>query len=277
MQLSAFPAWFAGYLVFVAFACGAVAGSALECLAWRIVHREPWAGGRSHCPACGHTLGFFDLIPVFSWLALRGRCRYCGARIGAQHVLCEALMGGAFVCLLARFGVGIALLRGLVFTCMLFPAALCDLSTFEIPDRFAAIGAAAWALLLPFSPEGWRSTLFSGLLGAAAVAAGVWLVSKALEKRMGCETMGGGDIKLYALAGLYLGAAANLLNVLVSCILGLLFSALARRLSAKGAGAETPDDLPAGAFPFGPAIALSSWLCLLAGQALIGWYWHLFV
>lgn len=276
MPLSSFPLWFAAYLAVLAFVLGGIAGSALECLAWRIVHHESWAaGGRSHCPACGHTLGLFDLIPVFSWLALRGRCRYCGKKIGVQHLLCELLMSFVFLALLVRYGVSVSLALGLLLSCMLLPAALCDLETFEIPDRFAVIGAAGWALLLPLAAGGWRHALVQGL-GGAALAAGVWAVAKAMEKRLGAAAMGGADIQLYALAGLYLGPALNLFNIALSCVVGLALSGAARRAGAQARAAQGNEDIPAAAFPFGPAIALSTVLCYLAGDAAVAWYWQLF-
>ena len=80
------------YLIAVCALFGLVMGSALNCLAYRIAHKEKWSGGRSRCPDCGHTLKAADLIPLFSYLFLKGRCRYCGKKISPRYPIAEALL-----------------------------------------------------------------------------------------------------------------------------------------------------------------------------------------
>ena len=81
------------YLLTLAVLLGLVMGSALNCLAWRMAHGEKWSGGRSRCPQCGHELNALDLVPLFSYLFLRGRCRYCGERISPRYALAELTLG----------------------------------------------------------------------------------------------------------------------------------------------------------------------------------------
>lgn len=257
MSLSAMPPWLAAYVLFLAGLMGACGASALSCLAVRLCRKESWLRGRSRCDACGHELKARDLIPIVSYLALRGRCRYCKEKIGALSFAGEVLLAGVFAALVVRYGISLKLLKALVLVVVLYPAALCDLETFQIPDRFAVAGAVGWLLLLPFA-ENWRQTLSQGLWGSLGVAGliGVvsWMVSRGWKK----DVMGGGDLKLYALTGLYLGPWLNLLNVMVSCVVGLLFH------NAFAARAAKDEELPEGAFPFGPAIALSTLFCMLA-------------
>ena len=80
------------YCCFVAAALGAVMGSFLNCAAWRIAHDQSFLKGRSRCPECGHVLGVPDLVPLFSWLFLRGKCRYCGAKVSVRYFLTELFM-----------------------------------------------------------------------------------------------------------------------------------------------------------------------------------------
>ena len=108
------------YCCCVAAVLGAVMGSFLNCAAWRIAHGESFLKGRSHCPACGHVLEPLDLIPVFSWLFLRGKCRYCGTKVSARYVLAELFMALVTVVCLLRFGLTVLCLRNYIFLCCLF-------------------------------------------------------------------------------------------------------------------------------------------------------------
>ncbi len=91
------------YCCVMAFALGAVFGSFLNCAAWRIAHGESFLRGHSRCPACGHALGLPDLVPIFSWLFQRGRCRYCGVKISVRYPLTELAFGLITLLCLLRF------------------------------------------------------------------------------------------------------------------------------------------------------------------------------
>ena len=271
---------------------GAAMGSFLNCAAWRITRGESFLRGRSRCPACGHTLGWTELIPVASWLVQRGRCRACGERVSPRYPLTELAFALVSVLCFLRFGPTVLCLRNYVFLCCLFCLTLTDLDDMIIPDGCHIIAAAAWLLALPFPFPGWRDTLLR-LLAAVVYAGALLGISLLLERRLGREALGGGDVKLFAVAALYLGFAGTLFALLLSCVLGLLLHALSgRRGHAGGAeeasddagqpagGAESPDDAeepPDGrAFPFGPSIALAAAVMLLYGEPLVGWYLNLF-
>ncbi len=250
------------YVLFLAFALGACVGSFLDCAAGRSARGENPLKGRSHCDGCGRTLEFFDLIPIFSWLFLRGRCRRCGAKIGARCVIVETLCACVFASVLWRFGFSWTCLELLILGCALVYLSLVDLETMELPGAPMAVAAGSFLLFL-FAHDDPLRRLLWGLLGALAIGGGVLLVSLIADKVMGRETMGGGDIKLLALLGLYVGPDGGLLLVIAACFTGLLFAGASR----VGRGKE---------FPFGPAIALAAWPVLLFGESILRWYWSLF-
>ena len=136
------PLWVKVYICLVAFLLGAVMGSALNCLAFRIVRGQKWSGGRSACPHCGHTLGAKDLIPVASFLLLRGKCRYCGAKLARRYFLAEVLLGACYVTLVVRFGISFDTISAMVLCSCLLSLSLVDLDIQIIPDRFLLIPAA---------------------------------------------------------------------------------------------------------------------------------------
>ena len=216
------------YCCAVAAVLGAAFGSFLNCAAWRIARGESFWTGRSRCPACGHTLGAPDLVPVLSWLVLRGRCRHCAARIPVRYLLVELFFAAVTVACLLRCDLTMLCLRNWVFLGCLFLLTLTDLDAMIIPDGCHIVALLAWLAALPF-------------VG------------------MGRDTMGGGDIKLMAVVGLYLGPIGALFALVLACVIGLLFHALRRGEEARP-------------FPFGPSIAVATAAMLLFGAPLVAWY-----
>ena len=144
----------AAILIGFAAVLGACLGSFVNCLAWRTVHGESVLAGRSHCTSCGHALGPLDLVPVVSWLALRGRCRHCGKRVSSRYVVAEALLAAVFVALLVVYGAGPAWVAYAALACVLLAAALVDLDTFTIPNGFVVAVVGLWALMMAASAAG---------------------------------------------------------------------------------------------------------------------------
>ena len=248
------------YSCVVAAILGAVFGSFLNCAAWRLAHKEPFWKGRSHCPACGHALGAPDLVPVLSWLFLRGKCRHCGAKISVRYPLTELFFAAVTVVCLLRFDLTPLCLRNWVFLCCLFCLSLVDLECYEIPDGCHIISAAAWVIALPFLGMSLREILIH--VGAGVGFGGaLLLISLAMDAILHKDSMGGGDIKLFAVMGLYLGPAASLFALVLACILGLLFQVIRK---AVGTGEEQ--------IPFGPSIAAATAIMLLWGDAPVRWY-----
>ena len=247
------------YCGVLAFALGAVFGSFLNCAAWRIAHNESFLHGRSHCPDCGHVLSAPDLVPIFSWLFLGRKCRYCKAKISARYMLTELFFAMVSLLSLLRWDLSPEYLRNMVLACCLFCLSLVDLESYEIPNGCLVIAVISWLAALPFIGMGKTQILLHLLtgIGYGAIMLGLTLL---LDKIMGKETMGGGDIKLFAVTGLYLGAAASLFALFFSCILGLLVGVLRKK---QGKSEQ---------IPFGPSIALASYMMLLYGDRLVNWY-----
>lgn len=246
------------YSLFLCFFIGLVMGSFLNCAAMRISHGESFIKGRSHCMSCGHLLGTADLVPLFSWLFLRGRCRYCGSKISARYPLTELIMGLASLCCLLRCDISLLALRNWLFVCVLFLLSLVDLEIMEIPDGCILVGIGVWAAFLPFLGNA-SSALKSGIPAMLIFGGGMLLLSLAMDKLLGKESMGGGDIKLIGMSALYLGVVKSLFMLILSCLLGLPMSFQAKNTQDKH-------------FPFGPAIAGAVFVMLLWGDRLTAWY-----
>jgi len=253
------------YSIVIAFVFGTCMGSFLNCAAWRYVNGESVLKGRSHCTSCGHELGLRDLIPVISWLASKGRCRYCGERISARYPITEVLFGIITVFCLLSFDFTVLCLRNYIFLAALFVLTLTDIDAMVIPDGCHIASLAAWVAAEPFLFEGWKNLMYyagAGLL----FGGGLLAVSLALDRAMGRDTLGGGDIKLVAVAGLYLGVIGTLFMLMIACLCGLIYNYLINKTSEKGS-----------AFPFGPWIASASAMMLLFGQPLVDLYMALLI
>lgn len=259
---SFFPPAMTAYALFLAFALGACVGSFLDCCAGRYVRKVPYLTGRSHCDSCGKTLDALDLIPMVSYLVRRGRCRHCGARIAPRCLVTETLTALVYLTTLWALGLTWQTAEVLLLESCLVWLALVDLDAMELPNGPMLFCAVSFlAFLFAYGDPIHR--LWRGLLGGACIGGGVLLVSLIADKVLGRETMGGGDIKLLALLGLYLGPDGGLLLLILACVAGLVLAAVMK------AGKDRE-------FPFGPAIALAAWPCLLVGRRALAWYMGLF-
>ena len=247
------------YCVCLAAVFGAVMGSFLNCAAYRMAHGESFLKGRSRCPKCGHVLGPLELIPVISWVLLKGKCKGCGEKISVRYPVTEVFFAAVTVICLIRFDLTILCLRNYIFLCCLFGLSLTDLESMIIPDGFHIAMLLAWAASLPFMQN---PAAFAGkrLIMAVGFGGAILLVSIALDKALGKESLGGGDIKLIAVSTLYLGAAGMLFSLILSCVAGLIYAAASGSLRNGKA------------FPFGPFIAGACGCMCLFGDPLVNWY-----
>jgi leader peptidase (prepilin peptidase) / N-methyltransferase len=235
---------------------GAVIGSFLNVVAYRLPRHQSLISPTSHCPKCGRPVRLYDNIPIVSWLLLGGHCRSCSEPISPRYPLVEALTAALCVgaVLTHRSAVGIAL--SLVLVLLVVPAALIDLEHRIIPNRITAVGAVlALVLGLALDPGGEPERLI------AAAAAGGFLLLAALAYPGG---MGMGDVKLAAVLGLLLGRAIAP-AILLALLAGVLVGAVV--IAHKGAqeGRKT-------AVPFGPFLALGALVAVFVGQGLVEEY-----
>lgn len=241
--------------LFVA-AFGAMIGSFLTVVAYRVPRAESVVGGRSHCPGCGAQIAAYDNVPVFSWLALRGKSRCCHQRISARYPVTEVTLAALFAAVALRFHDDAGeLALGLVFVSMLLAVTLTDLERRIIPNKILLVGSVIGLVIVAISdPTSVPERL------AAGVGAGGVLFLAALAYPGG---MGMGDVKLAAAIGIFLGVEvipAMLIALLAGSVVGI---AMMIRL---GAAARKQ------AIPFGPFLALGGVVGLLAGHALINAY-----
>ena len=253
------------YCVVIAAIFGACMGSFLNCIAWRSVRGESFMKGHSRCTSCGHELGFKDLIPVFSWLFSGGKCRYCGAKVSVRYPLTELAFALITVLCLLKFDLSLLCLRNYIFLSVLFVLTLTDIDDMIIPDGCHIVAVIAWIAAEPFLFNGWAG--FISHVGAAILfGGGLLAISLILDRIMGRDTLGGGDIKLIAVTGLYLGMIGNLFTLMLACIAGLFFNVITKKSSDEEK-----------AFPFGPWIAGAAAVMLLFGDPLINWYQNLLI
>lgn len=216
--------------------------------------RASWLHGRSACPACGVALGIRDLVPILSWLALRGRCRRCGAPIAVFYPLVEAT---AFLIAAVSFGVleGAAAWLAAGIGWWLLMAASIDLRELRLPDLLTLPLAGA-GLLLALAGSPALVTPGEALLGAVSGFTALAGLAWAYERLRGRAGLGLGDAKLLAAAGAWLGPFELPMVVLLAALVGLAH--------ALAVGAHRRPDRPV---PFGPALTLAFWLRLLQGLA----------
>ncbi len=244
------------YICILAFLFGSCIGSFVNCAADRYVQKESILHGRSHCPVCHHTLGFLDLFPIFSYLFLRGKCRHCGAKIPPRCLLTEITGGLLFLSAALKFGLSWETLESCLLLSALFAVALIDFDTMEIPDGLLLFGAAVFEAFL-FAHDDWMVRLFDGLLGACVFGGGMLLISLVMDAILKKDSLGGGDIKLFAVLGLFLGLSCGLFCLILSCLVGLITVVCSGRK---------------GEFPFGPAITIAAYISLLVGKDAIALY-----
>lgn len=235
---------------------GLFLGSFYNVLALRLLKGESPVYPPSHCPRCGHRLGVWDLIPIFSYVFLRGRCRYCQSRVSPIYLVGESLTALSFYVVYKHLGWQWELLVGWVLASLLVLALLTDLQEKLILDRIT-FPVLALLLLLRFfigdEPLWWY--ISGGLLGAF-----ILLLLAVLSK----GGMGGGDIKLYLAAGVALGPGLTLLSIVLSAFAGTVIGGilqLAGRVRRKQP------------IPFAPFIWFGVMAAYLYGTEL--WHWYL--
>ncbi|MBU2765780.1 prepilin peptidase [Acidithiobacillus ferrivorans] len=247
---------------------GLLIGSFLNVVVHRVPSGESIIHPASHCPLCGHLLRPWENIPVLSWLMLRGRCHGCGNPIAWRYPALELLTGLLSLVVVGQLGLTWQLIPALVLTWVLLALAIIDLETQLLPDRITK-PALLIGLLLNGSalvcPGIALVTPLDALLGACVGYGSLWLLATVYHRATGQHGMGGGDLKLLALIGAWLGWQAVFLTLFIAALSGGL---VALSFLLRGKGRDY-------AMPFGPYLALGGWLMLLWPQAILSGYLHL--
>lgn len=236
---------------------GAVFGSFLNVCILRLPAEQSVVRPPSRCPKCGYGLRWYDNIPVLSWLLLLGKCRKCGAPISVQYPLIELATAGIWAAFAWSGGVSLEAVRGAVFFTILLGIGMTDGREYIIPDEFS-IGGLIIGLALHL-PDGFIGIGHS-ILGAAVGYGILWTVATVGTKVFKEDVMGGGDVKMMAMVGAFIGWAGVLLTIFLGAVLGVVIFVPPAALGNKKL------------VPFGVFLALGAVTTYLFGGAIIDWY-----
>jgi len=251
------------YWIVVAGFLGLIFGSFATVVAYRLPRNESIVTGRSHCPSCGKQIAWYENIPLFSYLSLRGKCRHCGARISPRYPAIELACGVAFAALVWRFGMSFEVAIYAAFFWTLIVLTAIDLEHKLLPNKivFPAFVVGWLLLVVAATIDGDLTPLLEAALGAAVF--GGFLFTVAFIAPAG---MGFGDVKLAFVLGTFLGYAGGLGYTLTGMFLSFMlggFTGIAILLRGGNRKMEVP---------FGPFLAGGSMLAIFTAESLLDWY-----
>ena len=227
------------------------------------IHRLPRQGSivqpASSCPHCGYLLRWFDNIPVLSYALLGGRCRSCKTGISMRYPIVELVTMATFVVHYLTFGLDIILVPRLLFACAMIVLFAIDLEHHLLPNVITLPGIVvglAFSLMLP-------PGFMDALIGVIAGGGVLWLIGEAYYRYSGQEGMGGGDVKMLAMIGAFLGWKLMVMTLVLSSILGSLIGILV--IVVKRGGMKY-------ALPYGTFLSLGALVSSLFGRQILDWY-----
>jgi len=248
-------------MVIIIFFFGLFIGSFLNVCISRIPSGESIAYPPSHCSNCKVRLKPLDLIPIFSYGFLKGRCRYCKNKISLEYPLVELITGFLFALLYLKFGLSFNLIKYLIFTSLVIVIGIIDFKTQDVYLSTTITGGIFGVLIILIEKLLYNHSIIDNLLGALIPAAVISLIV------FTTKGMGEGDIEIAALCGLFLGFRLSILMILLSFVLGGLVGGLLIVFKIK----DKKDYIA-----FGPYIAMSAFLSIIWGNDIILWYFLLF-
>lgn len=242
------------------FLFGAIVGSFLNVCIYRIPAEKSIVSPPSHCPSCGERVRPYDNIPLLSWLLLGGKCRFCRARISVRYPLVELLTALLTLFLFREYGFSADFAALFLFSAALVVITFIDLDHQIIPDIISLPGIPLGFAFSFFLPQvGWKNSMIGILAGGGSLL----IVAYAYELITRKEGMGGGDIKLLAMMGAFLGWKSIPFIIFVGSLLGSVIGIslmIAQKKDSKLA------------IPFGPFLATAAIIYIFFGDNIIGWY-----
>jgi leader peptidase (prepilin peptidase)/N-methyltransferase len=238
---------------------GLAVGSFLNVCIHRLPKGQSLSSPPSRCPSCGYGLRWFDNVPVLSYLVLAGRCRNCGERISIRYPLVELITMALFVIHGAVFGWTAILVPRLVFACAMVVLFAIDLEHQLLPDAITLPGIVVGLISSAVLPPGIVEALIGVLVGGGVL----WLIGEVYFRFMGHEGMGGGDIKMLAMIGAFLGWKVVIVTLVLSSVAGALIGVLV--LVSRRGGLRY-------ALPYGTFLAMGAVVGSLVGDRILGWY-----
>jgi len=232
---------------------GVVIGSFLNVLALRLPLKESVTLKRSHCMTCGHTLSWYELFPLFSYIFLGGKCRHCKSKISIQYPIVEGLNGIVYAVIFLVCGISVETILYCLCASALIALSIIDWRTHEIPIGFNIFILLLGLVRLITDLGNWSQYV----IGLFAVSGFLYLLHLITKGR----GIGGGDIKLMAATGLLLGWQLNIIAFLAGCILGSIIHLTI--MAIKKVGRE---------LAFGPYLSAGVFLAMIWGEQLVSWY-----
>ncbi len=257
-----------GYTLYIfIFVLGAIAGSFLNVCIYRMAKGDSVIWPRSHCPHCRKDIPWYDNIPIISFIVLKGRCRSCNGKIRFRYILVEILTASMALLLFSTCGLGPKFYAYSVFVCALIVATFIDFEIQEIPDEISLGGLAAGLILAFIFPSLMNShshtrALIGSLIGAFAGGASIYIMGVIGTIIFKKDAMGGGDVKLMAMIGAFLG----LKMAAVAFFIAPVFGALAGMALKMRDGREI--------IAYGPYLSLGAIVALLYGDKILGLFFY---
>jgi len=249
------------YIVSIIF--GALIGSFLNVCIFRLPKEESIVTPGSHCPHCQKPIKFYDNVPLVSYILLNGRCRYCKESISIQYPLVEGITALVSLILFMKFGPTLSYLFYFSFVAALIVISVIDLYHQIIPDVISLPGIGVGLLASLAIPQ---ISFIDSLIGALLGGGCLFIVATLYQWLFKREGMGGGDVKLLAMIGAFLGWKAVILTILLGSLLGSISGIIV--MVSRGKDFKY-------AIPFGPFLSLGAVIALFYGQDLIRWYLYL--
>lgn len=249
-----------GIEIILIFSLGLIVGSFSNVCIYRIPRNESVIYPASHCPKCRTKIKPVDNIPLLSYILLKGRCRNCGSKISIQYPVVEFLTGLIYLIIYLTYGLSIQSLVYIILSSALIIIAFIDLQEQIIPDVISLPGIVVGLILSFLVPYmSFINSALGALVGGGIILIIAWVGSIIFKK----EAMGGGDVKLTAMIGAFLGWRYTIISLFLGFFLGALTGIVLIMTKIK----KRED-----AIPFGPFIALGSIITLLWGEKILSWY-----
>ena len=242
------------------FILGLVVGSFNNVCIYRIPRNESIIYPASHCPKCHSPIKPIDNIPLLSYILLKGRCRNCGSKISIQYPVVELLTGLIYLIISLIYGLSVQTLIYIILSSALIIIAFIDLNEEIVPDVISLPGIVIGFIISFFVPYISYLNSALGILAGGGIILIIGLAGSVIFKK---EAMGGGDVKLAAMIGAFLGWR----YIIISLFLGFFLGALAGIILIMSK-IKSKEDM----VPFGPFIVLGSFITLLWGEKIISWY-----
>jgi leader peptidase (prepilin peptidase) / N-methyltransferase len=238
---------------------GLAIGSFLNVCIHRVPQKMSIVRPASSCPQCGYVLRWIDNVPVVSYALLAGRCRACRARISPRYPIVELITMGVFVAHYYVFGWDAVLIPRLVFAAILIALFAIDLEHRLLPNVITLPGIVVGLAFSTMLPPG----LVDAIIGVLAGGGVLWLVGEAYYRYSGQEGMGGGDVKMLAMIGAFLGWQLMVLTLVLSSVLGSVVGLLV--IVFRKGGMKY-------ALPYGTFLSLAALVASLYGRRILDWY-----